>query len=100
MTSPHHVGQTTKAEILIAHLLDTTPAGTDTTRQAAVILTQLQEAGWTPPHDPADVPPLRPERVADEGTRAAAMDQIRAVLNRPKPTTATHVRTYRAEESA
>jgi hypothetical protein len=66
MTTPHHVGQVAKAEILVAHLLDTAPAGTDHQRQAAVIVNQLQtELGWTAPRDPnADIPPLRPERPA------------------------------------
>lgn len=67
MTTPHHVGQVTKAEILIAHLLDTTPAGTDHQRQAAVIVNQLQtELGWTPPRDLTETPPLRPTHVADD----------------------------------
>jgi hypothetical protein len=89
-TTPHRIGQITKAEILIAHLLETTPPGTDHQRQAQVIVEQLQAAGWTAPPDPnADVPPLRPERVAAPEVQAAAMAEIRAVLGRPRDTPST-----------
>ena len=85
--TPHHVGQVTKAEILVAHLLDTTPADTTTERQAAVIVQQLQQAGWTPPRDPAaDVPPLRPDRIADVDSpgRRAFNEARKALANRPR----------------
>jgi hypothetical protein len=79
MTTPHHIGQITKAEILVAHLLETAPPDADTQRQAKVIVNQLQtELGWTPPRDLTEAPPLRPERIADPEVQ-------RAVLNRPKP---------------
>lgn len=84
-TTPHHVGQVAKAEILVAHLLDTAPAGADHQRQAAVIVGQLQtELGWTPPKDLTETPPLRPERRADPDVQARHMAEIRAVLNRPR----------------
>lgn len=84
-STPHHIGQVTKAEIHVAHLLDTAPAGADHQRQAAVIVQQLQQLGWKSPPDPAaDIPPLRPARVADDTVREAAMAEIRAALNRER----------------
>lgn len=85
MTSPHRIGQTTKAEIAVAHLLDTAPAGADHQHQAAVIVQQLQAIGWAPPPDPsADRPPLV-GRGADPDHRKACMADIRAALTRSKP---------------
>lgn len=66
-STPHHVGQVTKAEILVTHLLDTAPAGADHQRQAAVIVNQLQtELGWTPPRDLTETPPLRGAGAPDD----------------------------------
>lgn len=88
MTTPHHVGQVAKAEILIAHLLDTAPAGTDHQRQAAVIVQQLQtDLGWAPPRDLTEKPPLTGTGAPDDspGRRefAAARAQLAARKNTP-----------------
>ena len=107
MTSPHRVGQTTAAEILVAHILDTTPAGTDTARQAAVIVRELEQSGWRPPHDPNDVPPLRPARVAadDSPGRREFAAARRALAERQResfgrPVTALSVDTGVGSEKA
>lgn len=57
-TTPHHIGQVTKAQITIAEPLErwglTEPAD-----RARYLVQQLQNLGWTPPRDPAaDTPPL------------------------------------------
>lgn len=72
MTTPHRIGQVAKAEILVAHLLDTAPADADHERIARTIVAQLQtELGWTPPRDLTVVPPLRPNQVATDDQRKA-----------------------------
>lgn len=95
--TPHHVGQVTKAEILVTHLLDTAPAGTTHERQAKVIVQQLQDTGWKTPPDPAaDIPPLRPDRPAlddDSPGRREFRAARNALANRPRPdqeSSATH----------
>lgn len=81
-TTPHHVGQVTKAQLLLADALERqTSDPRDPTTVATWLLEQLQAYGWKTPPDPnADIPPLRPTQVADPSVQAAAMAQIRAAL--------------------
>ncbi|TFV91388.1 hypothetical protein [Blastococcus sp. CT_GayMR16] len=65
-STPHHVGQVEKARIEITALLEQWGAPSAPAR-AGDIVDAMQNLGWTPPRDPnADIPPLRPARVADE----------------------------------
>ena len=66
MTTQHHIGQVAKAEVEVAHVLDTAPADADHQRRAKAIVQQLQTLGWTPPRDPTAAPPLRPATVATD----------------------------------
>jgi hypothetical protein len=87
--TPHQVGQLAKAEILIADRLEAWGL-TDPNQRAAFLLAQLQtELGWTPPKDLTETPPLRPDRVATDAERQAAMAQIRGVFNRTRDTPST-----------
>jgi hypothetical protein len=62
--TPHHVGQTTKARIALAALLDGAP---HPDALAARLVDAVLDLGWTPPPDPgADIPPLRPAQPAGD----------------------------------
>lgn len=70
MTTPHHVGQVTKAEITITDLLDTWGSPEPAAR-AAVLVAALADLGWTPPRDLTERPPARGGHSTDEGRAAA-----------------------------
>jgi hypothetical protein len=58
---------------------------------ATWLLEQLQTAGWRPPPDPAaDVPALRPDRIATDAERRAAMTTIRAIFAQPTSSSTGH----------
>lgn len=72
-----------RSRLLVAEAFDRDRAATtrpDTHDLATWLLEQLQTAGWTPPRDLTDTPPLRPDRVATDAERQAAMAQIREVF--------------------
>jgi hypothetical protein len=75
MTTPHQVGQVAKAEMIVAHVLETAPAGVDHDRIATVVVTSLLEAGWSSPRD-MTVPALRPTSIASDEQRRAALTSI------------------------
>lgn len=84
MTTPHRVGQVTKAEILIADRLETWGL-TEPNERAAWLVQRLQtELGWAPPRSAADDAPPPPSS-SHAQHRAACMAQIRAALNRTQP---------------
>jgi hypothetical protein len=78
----HRIGQLTAARLTVADTLERFAADTrDPHTVAAWLLDQLQsQHGWRPPVTAEPVPNLRPDRVADDSTREAAMAQIRAVF--------------------
>ena len=80
------------SRLLVAYALTrdrNIPPRPDPHDAATWLLDQLQTAGWRPPPDPAaDIPPLRPDRVATDAERRAAMTAIRAALADP-PTSGT-----------
>lgn len=80
MTSPHRIGQVTKAQLLIADALDRWEVA-DTNDRAAWLIAELIAAGWNPPHDPADIPPLRPANVATPQQRAQHVAQARNAVD-------------------
>ena len=62
----------------------------DTHDLAGWLLDQLQDLGWKAPPDPgADIPPLRPPRVATDAERRAHLATIRATLDRQDPPSTT-----------
>jgi len=73
-----------KSRLLVADAFERDrAAGTkpDPHDSATWLLDQLQALGWKAPPDPAaDIPPLRPERVADPDHRAACKAAIDAAV--------------------
>lgn len=75
MTTPHHVGQVAKAELLIADRLEAWGL-TDPNQRAAWLVQQMQaELGWTPPRDLTEAPPVR-----GSSSTQAARDEARRAL--------------------
>lgn len=85
MTTPHHVGQVTKARLLIADRLEAWGLG-DANDRADWLLERLQtELGWTPPRDLTEAPPVRgtsSTKAARDAARQALADALAA--NRTK----------------
>lgn len=101
-TTPHHVGQITKAELTIADPLERWGL-TDPTDRARYLLQQLQALGWTPPRDPnADKPPLRPAQPADDNSpgRQAFRAARQALANRTRPQERSRIRARTEDSSA
>jgi hypothetical protein len=73
-----------KSRLLVADAFTRDRAATskpDPHDLASRLLEQLQALGWKQPPDPAaDIPPLRPARVADGQQRAARKAEIDAAL--------------------
>jgi hypothetical protein len=83
MTTPHHVGQVAKAEMIVAHVLELAPTDADHDRIAGVVVKSLTEAGLLVTRD-MTVPALRPANVATDAERRAALAQIGPVVEAAK----------------
>ena len=77
MTTPHQVGQVAKAEMIVAHVLETAPADADHDRIATVVIATLLNAGWCGPRG-LEVPALRPVNVASEDQRRQHIERAAA----------------------
>jgi hypothetical protein len=84
-TTPHHVGQVAKAEIQMTAKLEEW-GSPQADKRGPELVQAFLELGWTAPRDLTEAPPLRPDRQADPNHRAACMDEIRSVFNRPRDT--------------
>jgi hypothetical protein len=80
VTTPHHIGQVAKAEMIVAHVLELAPADADHDRIAGVVVKSLTEAGLLVTRDRSGVPALRPVNVATEAERRARIEEAGANL--------------------